>query len=68
MSAHGPDRITTERAMSGKLVPQKIDDTLLARFHVRVALGPAPDGVGAEVPDAAEGLRWRLARVLTAPT
>ncbi len=40
MSAHGPDVVTTERAMAVALAPHKIDDTLAFMFESRWVLRP----------------------------
>ncbi len=40
MSAHGPDVVSTERAMSAKLSPHKIDDTLAFMFESRWVIRP----------------------------
>jgi homogentisate 1,2-dioxygenase len=40
MSAHGPDAVSTERAMAAELAPHKIDDTLAFMFETRQVLHP----------------------------
>ena len=40
MSSHGPDAVTTARAMSAKLEPHKIDDTLAFMFESRWIIRP----------------------------
>ena len=40
MSAHGPDAVTTERAMAAELAPQKIDGTLAFMFETSRVLHP----------------------------
>ena len=40
MSAHGPDRLTTERAIRAKLAPEKIEDTLAFMFESRWVMRP----------------------------
>jgi homogentisate 1,2-dioxygenase len=40
MSAHGPDRDTTEKAMAAILQPQKIDDTLAFMFETSRVIQP----------------------------
>jgi homogentisate 1,2-dioxygenase len=39
-SAHGPDAISTERAMVAELAPHKLDDTLAFMFETRQVLHP----------------------------
>jgi homogentisate 1,2-dioxygenase len=40
MSAHGPDRVTWERAVEAELKPQKIEDTLAFMFETRLPIRP----------------------------
>ncbi|MGZ3453517.1 MAG: homogentisate 1,2-dioxygenase [Polyangiales bacterium] len=40
MSAHGPDRATYEKAVSAKLAPHKIEDTLAFMFETRWVIAP----------------------------
>jgi homogentisate 1,2-dioxygenase len=40
MSAHGPDRVTFDRAVSAELKPQKVADTLAFMFETRFAVRP----------------------------
>jgi len=40
MSAHGPDRETYDRAVSAKLAPQKVDDTMAFMFETRLPIVP----------------------------
>jgi homogentisate 1,2-dioxygenase len=40
LSAHGPDAVSTERAMAARLAPQRIDDTLAFMFETRQVLRP----------------------------
>lgn len=40
MSAHGPDAVTTELAMTADLAPRKLEDTLAFMFETRQVLRP----------------------------
>ncbi|MBO0736878.1 MAG: homogentisate 1,2-dioxygenase [Alphaproteobacteria bacterium] len=40
MSAHGPDRVTFERAVAAELKPQKIEDALAFMFETRMVIRP----------------------------
>lgn len=40
MSAHGPDKVSTEGAMAADLAPQKVDDTMAFMFESNLPLRP----------------------------
>ena len=53
MAAHGPDRVTYERASTAELTPQKLDDQLAFMFETRwpITLTAQAAGAGIRQPD-----------------
>jgi homogentisate 1,2-dioxygenase len=59
MSAHGPDRVTFERASSADLIPQKVDDGLAFMFETRWPVVPTAYAVTAEHHQPGYDEVWR---------